>query len=78
MKNLYQITIIRNGVEHIALKEMQGDELDELHVVSVERANQDKAKIEDVSGVRKGLVILFGSWVVIGTVILMGILHLWK
>lgn len=78
MKNLYQITIIRNGVEHIALKEMQGDELDELHVVSVERANQDKAKIEDVLGVRKGLVILFGSWVVIGTVILMGILHLWK
>lgn len=78
MKNLYQITIIKNGVEHITLREMQGDELDELHVVSVERANQDKAKIEDVSGVRKGLVILFGSWVAIGTVILMGSLHLWK
>lgn len=78
MKNLYQITIIKNGVEHITLREMQGDELDELHVVSVERANQDKAKVEDVSGVRQGLVILFGSWVAIGTVILMGSLHLWK
>ncbi len=78
MKNLYQITIIKNGVEHITLREMQGDELDELHVVSVDRANQDKAKVEDVSGVRQGLVILFGSWVAIGTVILMGSLHLWK
>lgn len=78
MKNLYQITIIKNGVEHITLREMQGDELDELHIVSVEKANQDKAKVEDVSGVRQGLVILFGSWVAIGTVILMGSLHLWK
>lgn len=78
MKNLYQITMIKNGVEHTTLREFEGDELDELHVVSVARANQDKAKVEDVSGVRQGLVILFSSWVVIGSIILMGSLHLWR
>jgi hypothetical protein len=43
MKNIYQIKAVKNGVETVHHREIQGD-LDELHIVSMRVIRQDLIK----------------------------------
>lgn len=47
MKNTYQITIKRNGMEHAQVRELEGNIGDELHIVCLKKLREESQKEVD-------------------------------
>lgn len=80
MKNIYQIKVKRNGVEHVSHEHIDGD-IDELHIVSMRIKNQEladeMAAIERANSFRNVQLpwIVVGSFTVFFTYVVM---HSWR